>query len=56
LDLDVLPLEDAKRLLLEIAERIGGRAGELARLCGCLPIALRNAAFHPGGEEEPERG
>lgn len=43
-DLDVLPLEDAKKLLLEIADRIGGQAEELARLCGCLPIALRNAA------------
>ncbi len=44
-DLDVLPLEDAKKLLLEIAGRIGSRAEELARLCGCLPIALRNAAY-----------
>ena len=44
-DLDVLPLEEAKRLLLEISERIGGRAEELARICGCLPIALRNAAY-----------
>ena len=44
-DLDVLPLEDARKLLLEIADRIGGQAEELARLCGCLPIALRNAAF-----------
>ena len=43
-DLDVLPLEDAKKLLLEIAGRIGGHAGELAELCGCLPLALRNAA------------
>jgi tetratricopeptide (TPR) repeat protein len=44
-DLDVLPLKDAKKLLLEIAGRIGSRAEELARLCGCLPIALRNAAY-----------
>ena len=44
-DLDVLPLEDAKKLLLDIADRIGSQAGELARLCGCLPIALRNAAY-----------
>ncbi len=43
-DLDVLPLEDAKKLLLEIAGRIGGHAEELAKLCGCLPLALRNAA------------
>ena len=43
-DLDVLPLKDAKKLLLEIAGRIGEHAGELAKLCGCLPLALRNAA------------
>ncbi len=43
-DLDVLPLDDAKSLLLEICERIGDHAEELAKLCGCLPIALRNAA------------
>ncbi|HPT19790.1 MAG TPA: hypothetical protein PLJ25_06975 [Methanothrix sp.] len=30
---------------MEIAKRIGGRADELSRLCGCLPIALRNAAY-----------
>jgi tetratricopeptide (TPR) repeat protein len=44
-DLDVLPLDDAKKLLLEVAARIGGHAGELAELCGCLPLALRNAAY-----------
>ena len=44
-DLDVLPLEDAKKLLLEIAGRIGEEASELANLCGCLPLALRNAAY-----------
>jgi tetratricopeptide (TPR) repeat protein len=44
-DLDVLPLEDAKKLLLEIAGRIGEHAEELAKLCGCLPLALRNAAY-----------
>ncbi len=44
-DLDVLPLEDAKKLLLEIAARIGRHAGELAELCGCLPLALRNSAY-----------
>jgi len=43
-DLDVLPLDDAKDLLLEICERIADHAEELAKLCGCLPIALRNAA------------
>lgn len=44
-DLDLLPLKDAIRLLLEIAERIGSHAEELARVCGCLPLALRNAAY-----------
>ncbi|MCX6677822.1 MAG: tetratricopeptide repeat protein [Methanothrix sp.] len=44
-DLAVLPLEDAKKLLLEISERIGEHAAELAELCGRLPIALRNAAY-----------
>ncbi|MGV8125610.1 MAG: tetratricopeptide repeat protein [Methanothrix sp.] len=44
-DLDVLPLDDARKLLLEICERIGDHAEELAKLCGCLPIALRNAAY-----------
>lgn len=44
-DLDVLPLEDARKLLLEIAPRIGDHAEKLAMLCGCLPIALRNAAY-----------
>ncbi|MDM7933946.1 MAG: tetratricopeptide repeat protein [Methanothrix sp.] len=44
-DLDLLPLKDAKKLLLEIAGRIGSHAEELARVCGCLPIALRNAAY-----------
>ena len=43
-DLDILPLEDAKRMLLEIAGRIGEHAEELAELCGHLPLALRNAA------------
>jgi tetratricopeptide (TPR) repeat protein len=43
-DLDVLPLIDAKKLLLEIAGRIGEHADGLAKLCGCLPLALRNAA------------
>jgi len=44
-DLGVLPLEDAKKLLLEIAGRIAEHAVELAKLCGCLPLALRNAAY-----------
>ena len=43
-DLDILPSDKACELLLEIAPRIGNRAEELAKLCGYLPIALRNAA------------
>ena len=43
-DLDILPAEEARQLLLEIAPRIGDRADELAKLCGYLPLALRNAA------------
>jgi tetratricopeptide (TPR) repeat protein/predicted phosphodiesterase len=43
-DLDVLPTDKACELLLGIAGRIGDRAEELAKLCGYLPLALRNAA------------
>jgi tetratricopeptide (TPR) repeat protein/predicted phosphodiesterase len=42
-DLNLLPIDKARELLLEIAPRIGSRAEELAKLCGYLPIALRNA-------------
>jgi tetratricopeptide (TPR) repeat protein len=42
--LDCLPPEDACKLLLTIAPRIGELAGEIARLCGYLPVALRLAA------------
>jgi hypothetical protein len=44
-DLDVLPLDDAQKLLLEISDRIGVEAENLAKLCSCLPIALRSAAY-----------
>jgi tetratricopeptide (TPR) repeat protein len=44
-DLNVLRLEDAKKLLLEIEGRIGEHAEVLANLCGYLPLALRNAAY-----------
>lgn len=44
-DLNVLSLEDAKKLLLEIEGRIGEHTEALAKLCGCLPLALRNAAY-----------
>jgi tetratricopeptide (TPR) repeat protein len=53
-DLGVLLLEDAKKLLLEIAGRIGEHAGELAMLCNCLPLALRNAAY--ALKEKPNLG
>jgi tetratricopeptide (TPR) repeat protein len=44
-DLNILPLDDAKQLILKIAGRIGDHAEDLAKLCGCLPIALLNAAY-----------
>ena len=43
-NLDCLPPTDACKLLLTIAPRIGELAGEIARLCGYLPFALRLAA------------
>jgi tetratricopeptide (TPR) repeat protein len=43
LNLDTLPPEDARAFLLRIDERIGDCAGEIARLCGCLPLALKLA-------------
>ncbi|MFZ2472394.1 MAG: tetratricopeptide repeat protein [Methanothrix sp.] len=43
-DLNILPSDKACELLLQIAPRIGDWADELARLCGYLPFALRNAA------------
>jgi len=42
-DLDELPLDDARALLLKIAPRIGSEADHLAQLCGRLPLALRLA-------------
>jgi hypothetical protein len=43
-DLNILPSDKAQELLLDIAPRIGDRADKLAKLCGYLPMALRNAA------------
>jgi Tfp pilus assembly protein PilF/DNA polymerase III delta prime subunit len=43
-NLDTLPAEDARQLLLRITPRIGEQADDLARLCGYLPLALRLAA------------
>ncbi len=42
--LDTLTPEESRELLLKIAPRIGERAGEIAQLCGYLPLALRLAA------------
>lgn len=43
-NLNALLPEDAVKLLLEIAPRIGDYAAEIARLCGNLPFGLRAAA------------
>ncbi len=43
-NLDTLPQEDAKNLLLLISPRIDGEAGAIAKLCGYLALALRLAA------------
>jgi NB-ARC domain len=43
-NLDTLPRADATWLLLNIADRIGDHADEIARLCDDLPLALRIAA------------
>ena len=43
-NLDALPPEDARALLLRIAPRIDGRAETIAQLCDCLPLALRVSA------------
>src|ERR1051325_7912381 len=43
-NLDTLSAADARDLLLTIAPRIVTQAGELAALCGHLPLALRLAA------------
>jgi tetratricopeptide (TPR) repeat protein len=43
-NLETLPPQDAKDLLLRIAPRIGGEAEMIAKLCGYLPQALRLAA------------
>ncbi len=42
-DLNTLPPDDARALLLKIAPRIGKQADSVAKLCGYLPLALRLA-------------
>lgn len=44
LNLGTLSLKEAEQLLLEICPRIGKHAGDLAKLCGYLPLALRVSA------------
>jgi tetratricopeptide (TPR) repeat protein len=44
IELKTLPPEDARKLLLKIAPRIGDHADAIAKLCGYLPEALRPAA------------
>jgi tetratricopeptide (TPR) repeat protein len=43
-NLDTLPAEDARKLLLKVAPRIVEQAETIAKLCGYLPLALRLAA------------
>jgi hypothetical protein len=42
-DVDTLPRDDAVALLVGLAPRVKGLAGEIASLCGHLPLALRLA-------------
>lgn len=43
-DLDEMPPEDARDLLLQIAPRIGEQAERIAAVCAGVPLALRQAA------------
>ena len=43
-EIGTLPREDARKLLLAIAPRIGEEAQKISKLCGRLPLALRLAA------------
>jgi tetratricopeptide (TPR) repeat protein len=43
-NLEEMPPDDARQLLIKIAARIGDHADEIARLCGYLPLALRVTA------------
>ena len=44
LDLSALRPEEARELLIRLAPRLGDAAPELAKVCGCFPLALRQAA------------
>ena len=50
--LSALSPDDARALLLKIAPRIGDHAGELATLCGLLPLALRLSASTLANRED----
>jgi len=52
INLDTLPPADAHNFLLRIAGRIGDCAGEMARLCGYLPLALRLAGSALARQED----
>jgi len=52
INLDTLPPADACNFLLRIAGRIGDCAGEMARLCGYLPLALRLAGSALARQED----
>jgi len=52
INLDTLPPADAHNFLLRIAGRIGDYAGEMARLCGYLPLALRLAGSALARQED----
>ncbi len=56
LDLRLLPSEDARRLLREVAPRLQGESDaqvdKLAQLCGYLPLALRVAAARLAERED----
>ncbi len=41
--LDVMTPADAEAFLLELCPRVSNKAAELAKACGCLPLALRIA-------------
>jgi tetratricopeptide (TPR) repeat protein len=43
-DLDEMPADEARALLLRIAPRIGNQADRIAELCAGVPFALRQAA------------
>jgi tetratricopeptide (TPR) repeat protein len=57
LDLEQMSLDEAHELLLAISPRIDKYANEIAKLCGCLPLALRavGSLFASAVDLEPSR-